>query len=158
MTRRKTHRILILSVLATLMLLGGFVPALTVRAVYPQVSISEIQGDYWYSPYHGDIVETYGIVTADYQDEEKGGFFLQDPVGDGDPDTSDGIFVYEHWSFDVDVGDEIIIAGEVDEYYSLTELEWVKYVTVLSKGNSLPEPVSLDPPSHNDDSNHRPSV
>jgi predicted extracellular nuclease len=130
--------------------LVGFMPITAVTAPYPALSISEIQGDYWYSDYEGDRVNTSGIVTADYQYEEKRGFFLQDPVGDGDPDTSDGIFVYAPYYYNrlVDIGDEISIVAEVDEYYGLTELTYVRGITILSTDNELPAPVELDPPSN----------
>ena len=149
MTRAKTHRILLISALATLMLLGGFVPALTVRG-YTHYTIPQIQGTGWTTPFAWQYIETYGIVTADYQWEDKRGFFLQDPIGDGNPDTSDGIFVYERYDFDVNVGDEIIIAGRAREYYDLTQLDRVQYVDIVSTGNPLPDPISLDPPSDND--------
>lgn len=107
------------------------------------LTIPEIQGDGLYTPYAGETVQTTGIVTADFQTTEKRGFFLQDPAGDGDPATSDGIFVYDKW-VEVDAGDEIVITGEVSEYYSMTQISevWGR-VDVLSKGNPLPAPVKL---------------
>ena len=40
---------------------------------------------------------TRGVVVGDYEGPSPAlrGFFLQDPKGDGDPATSDGIFVFE---------------------------------------------------------------
>jgi predicted extracellular nuclease len=109
----------------------------------PAVTIMEIQGDGLFSPYEGQTVTTYGVVTADFQDTAKRGFFLQDPIGDGDPATSDGIFVYDRW-FPVDAGDEISITGEVGEYYDMTQISGVwDRITVLSKSNPLPDPVEL---------------
>jgi predicted extracellular nuclease len=112
--------------------------------VVPTVTIPEIQGDGLWTPYYGQEVQTIGIVTADFQDTEKSGFFLQDPLGDGNPATSDGIFVYDRW-FDVDEGDEIVITGQVGEYYDMTQLSGIwDRITVLSKGNPLPAPVELN--------------
>jgi predicted extracellular nuclease len=109
----------------------------------PVVTIMEIQGSGLSTPYAGQTVQTYGIVTADFQATGKYGFFLQDPVGDGDPATSDGIFVYDSWD-PVDAGDEIVIVGEVSEYYDMTQISGVwGRVTVLSTGNPLPAPVPL---------------
>ncbi|MFW9852612.1 MAG: endonuclease/exonuclease/phosphatase family protein [Candidatus Thorarchaeota archaeon] len=130
--------------LAILVLMTGFIPVLAYDE--PQVSIAEIQGDSWSTPYAYDYVETWGIVTADYQWESKRGFFLQDPIGDGNPATSEGIFVYERYNFDVDVGDEIRIVARVSEYYGFTELSYVQDVEILSTGNDLPAPVELNPP------------
>ncbi len=95
--------------------------------------IYEIQGDSSSSPYHGDTVTTEGIVTVDLQrTSEIRGFFLQDPKGDRNPETSDGVFVYaqDSWGFDVEVGDHIRIVAEVDENFGDTELEWVDDVVV----------------------------
>ena len=46
------------------------------------------------SPLDGTEVATKGVVVGDFQVGGKNGFYLQDPVGDGDASTSDGIFVY----------------------------------------------------------------
>jgi predicted extracellular nuclease len=82
---------------------------------------------------------------------------MYEPAGDGNPVTSDGIFVYEpsaydSWPyygiFDVDVGDEISIVGRVREYYGLTQLDRVT-VVVRSTGNPIPDPVELNPPFDN---------
>jgi predicted extracellular nuclease len=144
MTYRRKRRILALSALVTLSLLVSFLPAAVVSAQEPQVlSIPEIQGDGLWTPYYGQLVQTTGIVTADFQDTAKRGFFLQDPLGDGNPATSDGIFVYDRW-FDVEEGDEIVITGEAGEYYDMTQLSGVwDRITVVSKGNALPVPFEL---------------
>ncbi|MBK9928233.1 MAG: hypothetical protein IPP66_23450 [Anaerolineales bacterium] len=40
---------------------------------------------------------TQGVVVGDYEGTSPAlrGFFIQDPAGDGNPATSDGIFVFE---------------------------------------------------------------
>jgi predicted extracellular nuclease len=110
----------------------------------PPVTIMDIQGSGLSSPFAGLVVQTSGVVTADFQATAKRGFFLQDPSGDGDPATSDGIFVYDQW-ISVDVGDEIVITGEVSEYYDMTEISgvWGRF-SVLSEDNPLPDPVDLN--------------
>ncbi len=55
--------------------------------------IFTIQGSGLASPLDGTEVSTEGIVVGDFQDGMNG-FYIQDPVGDGDAATSDGIFVY----------------------------------------------------------------
>jgi hypothetical protein len=126
----------------------SLIPISALGSSYPQLSIGEIQGDSWSTPYYKQTVETTGIVTADYQYGDKRGFFLQDPVGDGNPKTSDGIFVYAPYYYGllVELGDEITIVARVTEYYGFTELDYVKSITVLSTGNELPESIELNPP------------
>jgi len=130
------------SLMLVVILLLSAVP--TGLAQAPVVTIMDIQGSGLSTPYAGQTVQTYGIVTADFQATGKRGFFLQDPVGDGDPATSDGVFVYDRW-VEVDAGDEIVIVGEASEYYDMTQISGVwGRVTVLSTGNPLPAPVELN--------------
>lgn len=85
----------------------------------PYTPIYDIQGDGDYSPLEGDTIVTEGIVTVDVQkEEEHDGFFIQDPYGDGDPTTSDGIYVRhkDFWGFDVSVGDHVRIEARVSEF------------------------------------------
>jgi len=111
----------------------------------PEKSISQIQGDGFDSPIQSQRVDTSGVVTADFQDAPRQGFFLQDPTGDGRADTSDGIFVAERGR-PVRLGERIRLVGKVSEAYGLTALEGVESLSVLSTGNVLPPPVALDPP------------
>ena len=57
--------------------------------------IFEIQGSGAATPITGSVT-TQGIVVGDYEGPSPTlrGFYLQDPDGDGDPATSDGIFVF----------------------------------------------------------------
>ncbi|MFT7664593.1 MAG: putative extracellular nuclease, partial [Planctomycetota bacterium] len=101
--------------------------------------IGEIQGAGHASPLDGASVTTSGIVTA----VASNGFYLQDPIGDGDALTSDGIFVFTNSSPSVAVGDEISLTATVDEYsaasgnLSITELT-NPTISVLSSSNPLP--------------------
>ena len=118
MTQINKRRIKTLFLLALFGIMIGVNPGMVDAYENPVVTIPEIQGDGFESPFPYDTyVDTYGIVTADYQAYGlKGGFFVQDPVGDENPATSDGIFVYGY-SYDVNVGDEVKLAGKVSEYY-----------------------------------------
>jgi hypothetical protein len=105
----------------------------------PFVPIYEIQGNGWSSPFHGDVVVTEGIVTVDLQKgSELKGFFIQDRFGDGDPATSDGLFINhsDYWSpsFDPSVGDLVRVQGTIDEQYGLTQMEWLDAGTVCDTG------------------------
>ncbi len=89
------------------------------------VSIPALQGDGSMSPYSTQRVSTYGAVTA----IAPNGFFLQDPVGDGRDETSDGIFAYTVGRPAVAVGDCVIVSGAyVDEFYDKTELSRIKRI------------------------------
>ncbi len=79
----------------------------------PAVSIPAVQGRGLVSPLAGQQVhDVPGIVTA----VARNGFYLQDPDGDGDPATSDAIFVYTDASPTVEVGEAVAVSGRVREY------------------------------------------
>ncbi|MEL6224412.1 MAG: endonuclease/exonuclease/phosphatase family protein [Cyanobacteria bacterium J06627_8] len=109
--------------------------------------ISDIQGAGHVSPLVGEAVETAGIVTA----VAFNGFYLQDPVGDGDDETSDGIFVFTGGAPTVAVGDEVEVGGTVSEFIpggagtgnlSITQIA-SDTVSVVSSDNALPEAVII---------------
>ena len=76
-------------------------------------TIPEIQGNGMASPFVETSVITTGIVTA----RKTNGFFLQDPAGDGNPATSDAIFVFTSSApSGVAVGDSVQVTGEVTEF------------------------------------------
>ncbi|APV50804.1 hypothetical protein BWI17_14575 [Betaproteobacteria bacterium GR16-43] len=77
------------------------------------VKIYHIQGAGHYSTYHNQVVtDVPGIVTQVQAD----GFYMQDETGDGDPATSDGIFVYTVTAPSVAVGNRVQVTGEVFEF------------------------------------------
>jgi hypothetical protein len=114
-------------------------------------TIPEIQGPGLESPYVGELISTGGVVTSFTSD--RAGFWLQDPVGDGEPKTSDGIFV--HGGADLApslaVGDAVQVTAVVREYrrndrtadLTRTELDSVSGLIVLSSGNPQPAPIEL---------------
>ncbi len=108
--------------------------------VQSQISLTvpEIQGAGNSSPYEGRRVTTRGIVTAKYVGNGTiNGFFMQDKTGDGNPKTSDGIFVYAPNNSSVSVGDEIKITADVSELNGRTQLSSISDVQVLSKNNQI---------------------
>ncbi|MGQ3051356.1 MAG: ExeM/NucH family extracellular endonuclease [Roseateles sp.] len=119
---------------------------LTVSGV---VSIPAIQGAGAKSPMDGASVTTSGIVTKLLNN----GFYLQDPLGDGDAATSDGIFVFTSTAPTVAVGDRITVSAKVMEYSvstsaasqanPLTELTNVSAISIISSGNQLPQPMPV---------------
>ncbi|MFB0766222.1 ExeM/NucH family extracellular endonuclease [Aeromonas salmonicida] len=65
---------------------------------------------------------TRGVVTQVVSGLYKG-FFIQDPQGDGDPASSDGLFVYSTQANSAIVpGVEVCVSGKVKEYFNQTQL------------------------------------
>lgn len=65
---------------------------------------------------------TRGIVTQVVNGLYKG-FFIQDPQGDGDPATSDGLFIHSTQANGAIVpGAEVCVSGKVKEYFNQTQL------------------------------------
>ena len=112
------------------------------------VKIHEVQGSGASSPLAGATVVIEGIVVGDFQGGGDGvngdldGFFVQeeDADADGDPATSEGIFVFDGSSpvVDVAIGDKVRVEGPVSEFFGLTEITSLSGVSVVSKGNFLP--------------------
>jgi predicted extracellular nuclease len=101
-------------------------------------TIPQIQGSGASSPVAGTVQTTEGVVTA----KVGSGFFIQDEVGDGDPSTSDGLFIFTPAvnSAKVEVGDRIRITGTVADYapvaggHTYTELMNISEIVGLQKG------------------------
>ena len=106
--------------------------------------IGEIQGEGHRSAFTGQTVLTTGIVTA----VDTNGFYLQDPTGDGNARTSDGIFVFTSTAPTVRVGDAVSLTGQVGEYdadnggLTVTQIA-APVITVTSSGNALPSAVLI---------------
>jgi predicted extracellular nuclease len=110
--------------------------------------IHHIQGAGPASPLVGRTVTTRGVVTAVFPGLR--GWFLQDETGDGDPRTSDGVFVFANRGpIDVAVGERIELAATVSEYAARagrptqTELVRPSVVARLGTGRIAPTPVAL---------------
>lgn len=94
------------------------------------------------------------IVVGDYQTQGLGqlrGFFIQeeDADADADPATSEGIFVFcADCPVEVSVGDLVRVTGASSEFFDMSQLtaSTIDSVTVLSSGNPLPTPASVELP------------
>jgi predicted extracellular nuclease len=87
-----------------------------------------------------------GVVVGDYQFErELNGFYLQDPVGDGDPLTSDGIFVFDPAPLlaDVRVGQRVRVTGTVSETFNQTQVNATSVVNCGDTAVVTPTEVTL---------------
>ena len=112
----------------------------------PTAAIYQIQGSGSTSPFVGQTVTTSGVVTK----VNSNGFFLQDPAGDGDPATSDGIFVFTSTAPTVSAGQALTVTGKVSEFnvgaatntdtaaHTVTELGSVSSITVTGTGSIAP--------------------
>ncbi|MER7074122.1 ExeM/NucH family extracellular endonuclease [Terrabacter sp. NPDC000476] len=88
-------------------------------------------------------VTTRGVVVGDYEGASPAlrGFYLQDPTGDGDPTTSDAIFVFEGSNADaVEVGDLVTVTGTAGENQGQTQVS-AGSVTVCGTGTVTPTEV-----------------
>ncbi|KAA6217030.1 endonuclease/exonuclease/phosphatase family protein [Streptomyces filamentosus] len=118
------------------------------------VRIHDIQGTTRVSPLAGkQVTGVTGIVTGVRTYGSSRGFWMQDPQGDDDPATSEGLFVFTSSTPKVAVGDAVSVNGTVTEYVvgglssgnqSLTQLSRPQ-VTVVSQGNEVPAPVTIAP-------------
>lgn len=114
------------------LLLASFIFAQT------PLTIPQIQGSGSASPYVSQLVKTSGIVTAKFFGTGRiGGYFIQDPVGDNNPLTSDGIFV-STTTDNVTVGDNVEITGTVAETGGRTQLGTITNTSLISSNNALP--------------------
>jgi predicted extracellular nuclease len=115
------------------------------------LKIHDIQGEGHASPYQDQKVGgVKGIVT---KVEGNNAFFMQDPEDDGNPDTSEAVYVYKR-AHGLTAGDQVEVDGLVKEWvlegYSekletdlaMTEIN-VTAVRKLASGLELPEPVIL---------------
>jgi predicted extracellular nuclease/2',3'-cyclic-nucleotide 2'-phosphodiesterase (5'-nucleotidase family) len=117
-------------------------------------AIYEIQGTDDEAALVNSVVTTSGIITAVFNGVEPymgagydgniKGFFMQDVAGDGNPSTSDGIYVYT--TDTLMVGDSVVVSGEVQEYFGNTQLSNLTQLDVVSGGHELPMPVKINLP------------
>lgn len=115
--------------------------------------IYDIQGASHISPLNGQRVATQGVVTA----IASNGFYLQDPTGDGDAATSDGIFVFAGSGFSPSfgVGASVQVTGTVTEFQAGAPTDRNLTVTqitsptinVLSESLGSVTPLDLNPPT-----------
>lgn len=75
-----------------------------------------MQGPGAASPLAGQTVTVEGVVVGDFQaGGQLNGVFLQDPDGDGDAATSDGIFVFDSAAPALVAGDVVRVTGTVED-------------------------------------------
>ncbi len=103
------------------------------------------------SPFAGQSVTTEGVITVVLGT----GFFVQDPTGDGNVATSDGIFVFTNSIPTVAPGDRVRVAGTVVEFRGNNRPDDLTLTEIGDPGLSvtplgtapLPAPVAVDAPN-----------
>ena len=114
----------------------------------PYTSIPAIQGSGATVALPGPQI-TQGLVVGDYEGASPAlrGFFIQDPIGDGDPATSDGIFVFEGSNLNtVSLGDVVRVTGNAGENQGQSQIS-VGSITQCGTGTVTPTDVSLPFPT-----------
>ena len=145
-----SHYIVLITLTALLSLNLGSGPSTRLWAATKAgelVPIYIIQGKELASPQAQEWVDVEGVVTG----VTETGFYLQDPVGDHDPATSDGIFVYTHTRPNVQPGACVRVQrGYVDEFYDKTELARAQAILLADDCvTTLITPVTIPTPRLN---------
>jgi uncharacterized protein len=90
--------------------------------VAPYTPIYSIQGSGLSTPIPGNV-RTKGVVIGDFEGSSgQQGFYMQDISGDGDPTTSDGIFVFTGSSDLVSAGQLVSVTGVAVERFDQTSI------------------------------------
>jgi predicted extracellular nuclease len=119
----------------------------------PVTPIYAIQGSGLSTPIPGTVT-TRGVIVGDFQGPIASGlqgFYIQDPTGDANTATSDGLFVFTGNNDNgVNVGDVVAVSGFARERFSVTTLNGsnsdtssVTNILVCTTGNPLPAPTQV---------------
>ncbi|MBA3470608.1 MAG: ExeM/NucH family extracellular endonuclease [Herpetosiphonaceae bacterium] len=114
---------------------GGICP------INPTTTIPAVQGTGLASPVAGQTVRVQGVVSAVFP--SLSGFFMQDTTGDGNPATSDGLFIFN--STAVMTGNVVSVRGPVAEFNGGTQITTGSSVTMCGTATA-PAPIVLDLP------------
>ena len=91
----------------------------------PFTPIPSIQGSGAIAAITG-LVTTQGVVVGDYETPSGSGqirgFYIQDAAGDGNPATSDGLFVFNGSNDSVSLGDLVRVTGTAGEFQGQTQV------------------------------------
>ncbi len=111
-------------------------------------SIPSIQGSGSNAAITGSVT-TQGVVVGDYEGPSPTlrGFYLQDMSGDGNPTTSDGIFVYNASYNNVNVGEVVRVTGTAGEYQGQTQINTTAKPVNCGNGSIAPVEITLPLPS-----------
>jgi uncharacterized protein len=128
--------------------IGAFAPTASAAACSdPVTAIPAVQGSGETAAITGTVT-LRGVVVGDFEGASPAlrGFYLQDPVGDEDPATSDGIFVFDGGANLVANGQLVEVTGAASEFQGQTQVTATAAgaVTVCGTGPTVkPEKVRL---------------
>ena len=132
--------------LAVALLAGivSFASSLSASCDATYTPIGAIQGSGSAADYTGPVV-TEGVVVGDHEGPSPAlrGFYLQDPSGDGDPATSDAIFVFNGNDDDVALGDHVRVVGTAEEFQDQTQISNTTSISACSTGTVEPTAISF---------------
>jgi hypothetical protein len=105
----------------------------------PYTPIYSIQGSGSAAAITGNVT-TFGVVIGDYEGPAPAlrGFYIQDPTGDGNPATSDGIFVFNGNNNNVNLGDRVRVTGIAGEFQDQTQISSVSSIINCGPGSVNP--------------------
>jgi uncharacterized protein len=131
----------------------------SVSANAPLTNITSVQGTGSISPLLSQTVTVRGVVVGAFQNSttpttitQLNGFFIQQPVPDNDPLTSEGLFVFAPGATPVRSGDYVQVQGSVTEFggsaTSVTQLAGSVTVSICGSDVAL-APTAVTLPSLN---------
>ncbi len=119
------------------------------KAEVDLVPIFKVQGTERRSSLSGDIITVEGVVTATFFAKDSlAGFFLQDPLGDNNPLSSDALFVKatpDDFDTKILAGDYLRVKGKVLERSEFTQLDRIEALASCGYYGLL-EPQIIDLP------------
>ena len=106
--------------------------------VLPDTPIYAVQGSGPVAAISG-VVTVQGVVVGDFEgpSPQLRGFYLQEITGDGDPATSDGIFVFNGGSEQVNLGEVVQVTGTAMEFQDQTQIGSVSSVEICDATASV---------------------
>ncbi|MEN8209075.1 MAG: hypothetical protein ABFR50_07470, partial [Candidatus Fermentibacteria bacterium] len=102
----------------------------------------EIQGQQADSPFEGQIVSVTGIIVVG-GDEYYHSQYAYAMIMDAGGGAWAGLTLFGNNVSTLNRGDSVTVTGEIQEYFSLTELSYPSSVVVHSTGHTLPTPEPL---------------
>jgi len=91
-------------------------------------------------------ITTQGVVVGDFEGPSPAlrGYYIQDAVGDGNPATSDGIFIYNNSdSNNVTLGQVVRVTGTAGEYQGQTQITATGLTLCGAGASVVPTDISL---------------
>ena len=123
---------------------------LALVAGFEPLTIAALQGGDHRSPVAGRwVAGIEGVVTATEDSPRAKGFWMESAVPDGDPATSEGIYVAWEGAYTLHAGDRVRVGGRVEEVavpasgLPVTTLRLVALEPLPAAENLLPPPVAL---------------